>query len=306
MTPPARDDDMIAKRGATMKPAKTSTAGRGGFTLIELLVVMGIIAVLLGLLIPGVMKVLGKGPELNTTNDISQLGNALGAFKTKFGKYPPSRIRLFAQMSSYNPTFKIDRDSSQFLKGMFPRIANGGPVNWGVPDGTILEGSQCLVFFLGGVQTNSGGVNGCLGFSSDDQNPMALGGTRIGPFFDFKNNRLVGAPGQFVYNDYYGQPYLYFNSGHSREDYNRYWNDPYPGTGTPMRSDCSQMGNGAYYMSNSPVMRYHNPDSFQIISAGADKAFGQGGQWTPGNASAIGPGGLDDLTNFSGGRLGSR
>ena len=58
--------------------------------------------------------------------------------------------------------------------------------------------------------------------------------------------------------------------------------------------------------------QYWNPRSFQIISAGPDKAFGPGGipdvngvpaLWGPGNP-AVGAG-EDDLSNFHDARLGT-
>ena len=66
----------------------TSTAHpprRAGFTLIELLVVILIIVVLVALLSAGVFKLLDKGPEMQTRNEITQLSAALQAFKAKYG-----------------------------------------------------------------------------------------------------------------------------------------------------------------------------------------------------------------------------
>jgi hypothetical protein len=54
---------------------------------------------------------------------------------------------------------------------------------------------------------------------------------------------------------------------------------------------------------NGNATAYWNPNSFQIISAGKDQAFGPGGLWGTNNP-ASGPG-ADDISNFSSSKLGS-
>ncbi len=103
-----------------------------------------------------------------------------------------------------------------------------------------LEGEQCLVFFLGGIQAT--GPNGCLGFSSDDANPDNLGGSR-NSFFEFKSNRLVVPPVPnatfFAYQDPYdkGGIYAYFSAYGVTNNYNKY-----AATTTPAASDCATLG----------------------------------------------------------------
>src|SRR5262249_52023555 len=106
---------------------------------------------------------------------------------------------------------------------------------------------------------------------------------RIGPFFEFKSNRLgllsnnqkqilnisTANPPTLAYADPYGSlTYAYFSSYKTRNGYNRYFN----AQNNPS-SDCAALGVWPYAESNSI---YLNPETFQIISAGADKAFGQG------------------------------
>ena len=71
-----------------------STRSRAGFTLIEILVTIAIIAILVSLLVVGVMKVIGTGPEAQNRNDILQSSTALTNFKNKYKFYPPSQIKL--------------------------------------------------------------------------------------------------------------------------------------------------------------------------------------------------------------------
>src|SRR5689334_8953369 len=113
-----------------MRLAPTKKLHRGAFTLVELLVVIGIIALLVALTTGTVMKVLARGPELQTRNDIHQLSSAIGTFKQKFGvDTPPSTIRLgFMPNTTYYPNMTntaadggLDADSIAYIKRMFPR-----------------------------------------------------------------------------------------------------------------------------------------------------------------------------------------
>jgi len=303
---------------------------RQGFTLIELLVVIAIIAVLMALVTAAVIGLLSKGPELATVHEVRQLEVALTAFQQHFKlrSPPPSLLYLSNNRDDYNTSNALMRDSLQYLNAMFPRLqwkidTNGD----GMPDtpnpnlkwaasvpvgGTILEGDQCLVFFLGGMPTVS--PNDCLGFSSDPSNPTSQNGDRQ-TFYEFKTNRLVDLHGNgfFSYIDEYnsGKPYLYFSSGKRAGGYNAYRLG-----NSPPQSDCQAFdGTGparwvfpyAQAFTTMP-QRYLNSNTFQIISAGQDGIFGGGTNsastvWTPATADTTQKPAADDLTNFTSGRL---
>jgi type II secretory pathway pseudopilin PulG len=196
---------------------------RSAFTLVELMGVIVIISILVALLIPVITGVLRRGAEMRARQDIAQLDGALQSFMSTFGvSYVPSRIRLCTLQSTYTSTPsanpQVDIDSQQYLLKLFPKLsstgsawaAGGSGVNWtghplytsGVnPGDETLEGHQCLVFFLGGIQvvspststTGATYTGTCSGFSTNPANPADTTATvnRMGPFFDFQGGQLT-------------------------------------------------------------------------------------------------------------------
>lgn len=279
---------------------------RAGFTLVELLVVIAIISVLIGLVVAGVLSLMNKGPEMVTNNDIRQLEIAVQNFKNRFGVFPPSRIRLYGTRAEYDASKPLDVESLAYINQIWKRIGDaGGPfsgagITWnGVSlppaGGVILEGDQCLVFFLGGIP---GGARAGEGFATDPTNPASTSGDRIRPFFEFKTSRLQDRSGFGFpsYVDGWGlnKPYLYFSSGKSPNGYN---------SGGAI--DHSTLGVSAYYETTAPPTRYLNPNTYQIISAGQDGGFGPGGLWRAASAKTDAPEpAFDNQVNFHGNKLG--
>ena len=231
--------------------------------------------------------------------DIERLSMAAENFHERFGYYPPSRIKL-SETCNYPLRAKpgtLDAESIAFLTRIWPmlRLDPGTAIDWN-GDGQIsgdwtLEGDECLIFFLGGIPSSAGGTMNCLGFSTDAENPTAPGGHRIGPFFTFSPTRLqdIHGRGFFSYIDPYGlQPYAYFSAC------------TYDRNGS---TDCPTLGVWPYAEALHPKPRFWNPDTFQIVSAGADTKFGPGTPddsrvWTPAAATSTPAEGRDDESNF--------
>jgi prepilin-type N-terminal cleavage/methylation domain-containing protein len=300
-----------------MKLAETRRSARTGFTLVEIVVVLAIILILVSLTTSAVLKFLRTGKVTKNRVTIGQfetgLANAKTYFKLSAANQFPSRLYLAEMYADYNQGDAFQLYSLNFLQRMFPRLWRSNTsqlVDWDASGGyskpVILEGDQCLVFFLGGVPSGTSGNGNCLGFSSIGSNPADTSSpSRIGPFFDFQSDRLVQLHGNAFFSymdDYKLQPYLYFSSYATKNGYN-------PWFSKFMNSDCATAGVWPYA---DPNNNYLNPNGFQIISAGEDGQFGPGTDLTNANpykwdraaADTIPQNGKDDQANFSGPQLG--
>lgn len=313
---------------------------RSGYTLIELLVVMAIIALLVGLLMSAVMSVLTVRDRRANQHELMLLEKSMKVAYKEYNdsKTLPGYLVLYNNLDVYRnpgsylitnattPSIAEVKRSADVLRRMFGKrlLASGTYVSWDgttvppttpppnppVPNAT-LRGEECLVFYLGGmgVATTSGGNTfvDMQGFSTNPVNPMepkTVNPERIGPFYEFRSNRLVlGAataptPFYFVYKDTYGTPYVYFGGSGSANSYASSAFNTVNSTG------LTALGlTGPYYESASSPAKFLNPNSFQIISAGKNGRFGVGGAWDQlsGDGSADG---RDDQANFSARMLG--
>jgi hypothetical protein len=265
----------------------------------------------------GPLNVMRDNAAAQTAHEMGQLEVAVERFRTNMGpRYIPSRIKLCEKYGNYHVSDVLDQDSVSYLTALFPQLLSPDPVtgvvHWATvgidwngdgkigDDSIILEGHQCLVFFLGGIPTggnigNRSGPPGCMGFSKDPRDPAKIVQTsgRERPFFEFPTHRLIDLSGKGFYSfaDPYqtGKPYAYFSTHGIPNGYARY---------TDARSqilDNRTLGVQPYHEAPG---QYYNPMSFQIISAGGDGIFGPGGLWTRANADSIAVQGRDDQTNF--------
>lgn len=212
---------------------------RAGFTLLEVLITIIIISVLIALLLPAISSARRSVRNAQVRTDIEALGNAISDFKLIYGIEPPSQITLYEDSTQWS----ADPASTALVRRMWPNFdftLNRDLNNTSIatpeadPDGdgvagVTLRGSECLVFFLGGMIIN----NQQIGFSKNPSNPFFLGtdadmsdvidpaeidrSNREGPFFEFVLSRLIDTNGNNVpeYVDTLSnqtQPYVYLSS----------------------------------------------------------------------------------------------
>jgi hypothetical protein len=296
--------------------------------------------------------------DKRSSSEMTQLDSALQQFMSTYQaqQSPPSQIKICRNYSSYlDPKTgqflsTLDQDSVAYLQKTIGRNSPKFTAKWqsaqgiqwtpNMPTGgyEILEGHQCLVFFLGGLCTQDGSQFNCQGFSSDPSNPDVppTMGSGIGPFYSFNPNRLAIPPGKTyfpAYHDPYGmrptgnvQFYAYFSSYKHQNGYNRYRTDgslTHPQGGVvastaPIASDCASLGVWPYAsapaVSKTGAPQYVRPQDWQIVCAGLDGVFGPGTDlsgaagiapyyWNSATAAQIPAAGADDRANFATGKL---
>ena len=294
---------------------------RLAFTLIELLIVITIIAVLIALLLPAINGVIRTARLNSVKAEIVRFDGALGQFKARFNVNPPSAIVL----PNLNNGRQWDPVSRRRIRQVWPQFdfTTAGRIPaayFAGRDYVVLTGSECLVFFLGGLpqQPSVGGApaNGIqvvlTGFSKNPRRPFETTGSNRDSFYEFDANRFVDVDGD-LFPEYVDElpgqvtPFLYVASnGKGRypqqvaggiDDYDVFTTSAAAdGSDSNNIAELYDAGRGVIADTGGAAMNLIGPyldggggawkqDSYQIISPGFDFLYG-GPSAVPGYAGS--------------------
>jgi general secretion pathway protein G len=303
-----------------------------------MLTVIVIIVVLVSLLLPALAAAYRRAKEASVTAELNGLSTALTSYKASHGCFPPSRILLcedgqfYAKGPNYTLTptqIALIPRSISYLRKIYPRVQidsynvgsklfydfNGDGV---LSPPVVIQGHECLPFFLGGVPQNAAGKWSLTGFCVSPINPFQSttnGSNRSKPDYDFDNGRLIDSDGNGFpeYVDSYGGPtdsgvIAYFSgyegSGYDPDDLNLAEPDDlgtYPTTNgafavgnDPTSSNASNTPGFTSSPSPNPLtvsptlstqVVWWKAQTFQLFTSGRDRIFGVGGSYDPNSIS---------------------
>ncbi len=301
---PGDAPSLAAQPGLRLAPPAPATRRprRSAFTLVELLVVITIIIILMGLLTPVIWIAITNAKEGRIKVEIGMLDSAFKAYKEKYGSYPPSDFTNVTNTSS--PQYIA---LATHLAKAFPSCNVQAEIS-DMVNHKVNSPAKAVTFWLSGFSTDpEHPISGLPGGANATNPPQP----RNAPFVDFDKTRLTfpdGATNAACYcpADTPGTPYVYFASQsyamHVQNPFGPSYGQGGQGLLRPYAADPVPTGNTP----PTPV----NPNSFQIISAGLDNDYGDGGQTPPSkvdyfpSGTGYANGDKDNLTNFSDRNLG--
>lgn len=253
-------------------------ARQQAFTLVELLVVIVVIAILVALLVPTIGAAMYAARNAQIGIEISNLAQAIEAYRTKNGSYPPD-------FASTDPAVIKQQIDAHLARNY--RYRNIAMDQLTAEQLSSLDPSEALYFWIRGL-------------SKDPKRPLTGGGDRVG--YDFKQAQLADNDGD-GFPEYYVRncevPLVYIH------------NQSYGAVGQP--ANILQILNGRFAIrayaaevgaDGVSVARFVDPEKYQVICAGQDSEYGTNGSIQPVYPDALGytEADEDNLTSFSEGK----
>ena len=266
---------------------------------LKIAIVAGITALVIAMVLPvvGPLPFFPRSdPERRIAVEITRLEAALKSFRLQYGVYPPDNIAIREDGGHW------DALSRSVLRQIWPQFDFETPQDLNRDGDTIdihvLNGAECLVFFLGGTRSTSKNKNP-IGFSKNPGFPFdTRDSTRDGPYFEFDGERFtdVDDDGFYEFADPWNSnginpaPYLYIVRQHGNRFHSR-------GLAVYTGDDSDNM--------QQPYDVDHRILNYQIISPGLDGQYGCGGEYVADETVFVGKRSTeaDHITNFAQGTL---
>jgi prepilin-type N-terminal cleavage/methylation domain-containing protein len=268
------------------KHSRSPAQARTAFTLVEMLTVIVIISLLAALIVPAVMSAIKTARQGAMKMEVTNLAMALENYRNQMGEYPPDfsqptwQLKQAAINAHLSRAYR-QRNLSRDYNGRIPGGSNSAGQNLGdlltQADLDALNPTNALWFWL-------------RGFSPDPQRPVTGSGNRTASY-EFKDTQLWRDPtSPFAVRyapsqDSQRAPYLYYRANTAAPGLEYALADlwSYDSGSSDQKSLALPSGTQVtmprpYFSNKGGVITYAEPQKFQIICAGLDGTYGQGGR----------------------------